>query len=248
MNFLRRLFITSLWFTSSLFAADIGPVQIGIESFNPPFTMQGAKGSLYGFDIEMMNTLCKMIQRTCQYHVMSFDQLIPAVQNRQIDIALSSITITPERSAIVNFTMPYLLSYSRFLVKASSKSQPFTLAFLNGKKIGLETGTIFPQQLSVMGVQDPKLKFYASVSDQLTGLSKGEVDIILLDNPTATYWASNSSDIFQVAGPSYMYGYGLGIAIYPGEPALLNALNQALVQYQNSSEFKQNYNRYLQEF
>ncbi|EHL31287.1 transporter substrate-binding domain-containing protein [Legionella drancourtii] len=248
MNFIRRVLLASICLTSTVFAADLPVLNIGTESFNPPFVMQGSKKEIYGFDIDMMNTLCKIMQRTCQYHIMRFDTLIDAVARKEIDMAISSITITPERAKIVNFSLPYLPSYSRFVTKPSTKTEPFTLAFLNGKRIGLETGTIFPQQLDAMGVKNPKLKMYASVSDQLTGLNKNEVDIILLDNPTATYWASNSSDTFQLAGPAYMYGYGLGIAVNPSETSLLTSLNQVLLQYQNSTEYKQNYDRYLLEF
>jgi polar amino acid transport system substrate-binding protein len=248
MNFLRRILLASLCFSTNLFAADLPVLNIGTESFNPPFVMQGSNKAIYGFAIDMMNTLCKMMQRTCTYRVMRFDALIDAVARKEIDMAISSITITPERAKIVNFSLPYLLSYSRFLTKTSAKAEPFTLAFLNGKRIGLEAGTVFPQQLDAMGVKDAKLKMYPSVSDQLTALNKGEVDIILLDNPTAMYWAANSSDTFQLAGPAYMYGDGLGIAVNPGEPNLLTALNQVLLQYQNSNDYKQSYDRYLQEF
>ncbi|MGL5741549.1 MAG: transporter substrate-binding domain-containing protein [Legionella sp.] len=201
--------------------------------------MQGANHEIYGFDIEMINNICKIINRTCQFHVMRFDQLIEAVANKQIDAAVSSITITPERSKIVNFSLPYLLSYSRFLERQSSPKQPFNLGMLNGKKIGLETGTVFSEQLSAMGVKNPILKEYSSVENQLNALSNKEVDIILLNNATAIYWASNSSDTFRLAGPPYMYGYGYGIVLSPAEPGLLTLINQALVQYQNSDAYKQ---------
>jgi polar amino acid transport system substrate-binding protein len=254
MNFIRCLFIASICFTSALFAADepvlpLFPVlNVGTESFNPPFVMQGSKNEIYGFDIDMMNSLCKTMQRTCKYHVLRFDELLTAVAKGEVDMAISSITITPERAKIVSFSLPYLLSYSRFLTRPSTAPASFSLAYLNNKKIGLETGTIFAQQLDTMGVKNPQLKFYPSVATQLTGLNKGEVDIILLDNPTANYWASNSSDTFKLAGPAYMYGYGLGIAINPSQNELLNTVNQILLQYQNSNDYKQNYNRYLLEF
>ncbi len=99
-----------------------------------------------------------------------------------------------------------------------------------------------------MGVKNPNVKIYDNGQDQLKGLSNNEVDLILIDNPTAIYWASNSSDVFKLVGPPFMYGYGYGIAINPSDPNLATALNQALVQYQNSIRYKQNYDRYLNEF
>ena len=37
------------------------------------------------------------MHRTCDFKIMGFRQLIPAVANKQIDIALSAMAITGER-------------------------------------------------------------------------------------------------------------------------------------------------------
>lgn len=210
--------------------------------------MQSTQNDAYGFDVDMMNNLCKIMNRTCVFHVMRFDKLIDAVATNKLDVAVSSITITTERAKIVNFSLPYLLSYSRFLERQTNKKENFSLDLLNSKKIGLETGTVFSEQLKEMGVKNPNIKEYASIEDQLSALSRGDVDIILLDNATAIYWASNSSDTFKLIGPPYMYGYGYGIVITPANSDLLTRLNEALVQFQNSDVYKQNYNKYLLEF
>ncbi|MBN9229397.1 MAG: arginine ABC transporter substrate-binding protein [Legionella sp. 40-6] len=246
-----RIFrLISIWIIalSTCSAQDLPILNIGTESFNPPFVIQGSKKEIYGFDIDLMNALCRQMERTCNYRIMRFDELLPAVTRKEIDIAISSITITPERAKIVTFSLPYLPSYSRFMMKTTSKVIPFSLDFLNNKKIGLESGTVFEQQLLSMGVKNPKIKFYKSISDQLTGLNNGDVELLLIDNPTARYWSSNSSANFMLAGPSYMYGYGLGIAINNDEQSLLTAINEALLRFQNSPEYKQNYDRYLAEF
>jgi polar amino acid transport system substrate-binding protein len=241
---IRLLLLLFFCLNSSLFAEG-EPLNVGIESFSPPFVMQGAHHEIFGFDIDMMNSLCKIIHKTCTFRVMRFDQLLTAVANRQIDAAVSSITITPARSKIVNFSMPYLLSYSRFLQKQSAPNTPFSLELLKGKKIGIEAGTIFLQELDSLGVKNSTIKEYSNVNEQLVALGKDEVDFILLDNATAIYWASNSSKTFRLIGPSLMYGYGYGIAINLNDQSLLNELNNALVQYQSSNEYKQNYNKYF---
>ncbi|CAM3037861.1 arginine ABC transporter substrate-binding protein [Legionella steigerwaltii] len=243
----RLILIAFICFTSSLFAQG-EPLNVGIESFDPPFVMQGTRNEAYGFDVDMMNSLCKIMDRKCVFHVMRFDKLIDAVVNNKLDIAISSITITNERAKIVNFSLPYLLSYSRFLERQSNSKEAFSLNLLNSKRIGLETGTVFLDQLKEMGVNNPNIKEYAGIEDQLAALSRGDVDVILLDNATAIYWASNSADTFKLIGPPYMYGSGYGIVVNPANPNLLTELNQALVKFQNSDEYKQNYNKYLLEF
>jgi polar amino acid transport system substrate-binding protein len=221
---------------------------IATETFTPPFEMR-ASDQIYGFDIDMMNALCKIMKRTCQFKIMRFEQIIDAVAKKDVDAAISSITITTERAKRVDFTLPYLLSYSRFLTTtANSTKQSFGLLALKDKKIGVESGSIFPDQIQKMGVINPSIINYPTADNMLEALRAGSVDYLLLDNPTAVYWAANSSGAFTVVGEPTVYGYGLGIAVNPSEKDLLSAMNAALLQYQNSAEYKLNYDTYLKQF
>jgi len=246
MNFLPNLLIALIFFSSPLFALE--PLNVGVESFDPPFVIQQGSNAVFGFDIDMMNSLCKKIDRTCRFKIMKFDDLIPAVANKTVDVAVSSITITSDRSKLVNFSAPYLLSYSRFLSKKLTNKTSFGLNLLNGKRIGIVTGTIFVQQLQDMGVKDPVIVYFDRVQESLEALSSDDVDFLLVDNPTALYWETNSSGAFAAVGPPYMYGYGLGIAVNNTDAGLLKSINQALIQYQASTDYKNNFETYLQQF
>lgn len=242
------MFLLATFFFNSQGFAQGELLIVGVQSFVPPFVMQGTNHELYGFDIDLVNSLCKIIQRKCQFKIMKFSELLPSVQNKTLDLAVSSITITADRAKIVSFTLPYLLSYSRFIQLTKSENQAFGLDALNNKKIGIETGTIFGDQIMLMGIKNPIIKNYNTLDNLLDGLSNGEVDYALIDNPTALYWASNSAGAIKTAGDAYMYGNGYGIAISKSNPVLLDALNKALLQYENSDDYKSNYNRYLSQF
>lgn len=245
MTFIRHLLMAFILSLSTAYAEG-PPLNVGIQGFNPPFEIQGADNEVYGFDVDMMNSLCKIINRTCVFHVIKFDLLLNALETRKIDVAVSSLTITAERSALVNFTLPYLLSYSRFLGSVDSAKQPFSLSVLNNKKIGVESGTIFGDQIKALGVINPTIKQYDNMDLLVEALGKKEVEYILFDSPTATYWAANSGGEFSVIGPPLLYGYGFGIAVNKEDRQLLQELNRALLQYQNSEEYKANYNKYLE--
>lgn len=245
MNLIRCILIIFASFISPLYAAG-EPLNVAIDSFTPPFEMQGANHEVFGYDIDVMNSLCAIMGRTCQYHIMRFNQLLPAVVDKKVDVAISSITITAERSELINFSLPYLLSYSRFLSNHSTDlKQSFTLDLLNNKTIGIEEGTIFTQQIKDMGIKNTTIKEYRTVDLLLEGLSQKKVDFILVDNATAVYWGANSSGAFTVVGSPLLYGNGYGIAVNKINRQLLQSINSALLQYQNSNEYKINYNKYL---
>lgn len=243
MNFICRFLIVFSVLIPNLFAAN-EPLVVGVANYSPPFVTLGANNQIYGFDIDMMNNLCAILKRTCQFKVMRFDQLLPAVENNMIDAAVSSITITPERAKLVHFTLPYLLSYSRFLAKAP-QTQAFSLALLNNKTIGIESGSIFKNQIIAMGIQNPKVEEFSTSQDMLEQLESGQVDFLLLDSPETLFWEANSAGALIKVGPAYMYGFGLGIA---AKSELITPLNKALVQYQSSPAYKANFTRYVSQF
>jgi polar amino acid transport system substrate-binding protein len=249
MNLIRRiLLLTFIFLLNPLFAAG-EPLNVGVDSYTPPFVMEGDAKKLYGFDIDMMSALCKSIQRTCNYVPMRFEDLLNAVATQKVDVAVSSITITAERSKNVNFSDPYLLSFSRFLTNHTDESnQPLSLELLKNKKIGVVAGTVFKDQIKDMGIINPTVVEYRNTEVMLEALRNDTLDYVLFDNPTALYWAANSSGAFAVIGKPYLYGYGLGIAVDPNEENLLENINQALLKFQQSNEYKMSYSTYIQNF
>jgi len=243
----RASFLVSfLFFTClPLQAAEGAPLRIAVSGFNPPFVMQTANKQLYGFDISMMESICKNIKRSCQFEIMPFSNLLNAVQTEKTDIAINSITITPERAKLVNFSLPYLLSNSLFLGPKEMADKPFDPAILKGRSIGMSAGTIFVDIIKAMGIENAKIVEFSQLNNEIEALVNGDIDVALMDEPSARYWQIQSSNKLVVLGKPLIYGFGLGIAVNKDDLNLLDQINKGLLQYQNSEEFKQNYNRYI---
>lgn len=220
---------------------------VAVDNFSPPFVLRGANSQLYGFDIAMMENICQRIHRTCKYKPMPFNRLLDAVQQGQAEIAVGSIIITPERMTKVNFSIPYLLSESRFLGRTELAKQPFQIALLNDRKIGVESGTVFPDVLSSL-ISKPQMTLYDNLDDVIVALHDGDIELALMDAPTALYWQSQSSGTLTALGKPFSYGFGLGIAVNRNSPDLLNKINRAISDYEKSTAFKGDYQKYMVSF
>jgi polar amino acid transport system substrate-binding protein len=229
-------------------ATTLPPLKIGIGRFSPPFEIEYSPTVRYGFDVTLAEFLCKSLSRPCQFVPMSFSQLLMAVESNQVDMAIGAITITAERSERVNFTTAYLPSQSRFIGPTQLASQVFSLDLLSNKKIGIESGTVFPKQIQEMGIKNPILIPFETEESLVEALSAGEVDIALMDSPTAEYWQNHSGDALKLIGPHFPYGFGYGIAVNKFNLTLLHALNQRITEFLNSNQFKQAYKMYFEDF
>lgn len=241
-------FVSLLFFSSFSLHAEGEVLKVAVNSFSPPFVMQSANNQLYGFDIELMENICKNLNRSCQFEMMRFQDLIDAVQTKKADVAVSSIFITPERSALVNFSLPYLLSNSLFLGSKDKAKEPFRLGMLNNSTIGVEKGTIFDKMIDTLGIQNPKIVRYDKYADEIAALRDNDIDFVLMDEPAARYWQIQSSGTLMALGQPLVYGFGVAIAVNKDEGDLLNQINTALQQYQNSKDYKDSYDRYIAYF
>ena len=88
-------------------AADPAPLRVGVEGAYPPFSSVGPDGQIKGFDIDIAKALCEQIKAQCMLVQLDFDGMIPALQARKIDMIVASMSITPERLKVVDFSDKY---------------------------------------------------------------------------------------------------------------------------------------------
>ncbi|MCI1258711.1 MAG: transporter substrate-binding domain-containing protein [Bifidobacterium subtile] len=111
-------------------------IKVGALDTYPPMSFQ-QNGKLTGFEVDLLDAICKDQNMTAKYQVMKFDGLIPALQSKQVDVALT-ILKKPERTKIVDFSDVYMTSGLVVTVKKSSGINSFS--DLRGKKSSAPKG------------------------------------------------------------------------------------------------------------
>lgn len=247
---MKKIYFFTLYlliiFSSPINAQD--DLRVAVTPFAPPFVMESANHQYYGFDVAMMEYICRTIKRNCIFVPMRFVEMIDAVADKKVDIAVTSLTITSERLEKVNFSIPYLLSQARFITPTGTKDQNLNIGLLNDSTIGIRKGTIFPFIIKSLGVQNPKIIEFDNDPAMIDALQGGKIKIVLMDSPSATYWQSQSSKILKLLGKPFTFGFGFAIAVNRDQPELLDAINEALIKYQNGPDFKRDYNMYILNF
>jgi len=116
-----------------------GTLDVGVELSFAPMEFE-EMGKEAGADVELARALAKQMGVEVAFKNMPFDDLLTAVENGQVDIAMSSITITEERKQLVDF-VPYMEAGSGILVKKGNPSGILRLADLCDKTVALQEGT-----------------------------------------------------------------------------------------------------------
>lgn len=232
--------IISLIINSSLYS---GNILIGTSTYDPPFVMAtGNSGSLFGFEIDLMNEVCKRTHNTCQYKPFTFEKLLAEVSAGKVDIAVASITITEERQLSWIFSMPYLVSKAGLLTKTPNNINNFN--DVHEKKIGMVAGTVF-KAFSQTRFPDAIIREYTTQPALFQAMGNNDVDLIILDYVTAQYWINNNDHLFKLIGSPMNLGTGYGVMTAPDKSALISQINKALDDMQNDGTYLSIYQRYF---
>src|SRR5712692_2583909 len=122
----------------------LNPGTLIVESAypDPPFDIM-ENGTATGFDIELMRAVCRQLDlalRPVSYSGDDFNGIFAGLAKRTCDAVISGTTITPERSAIVLFSQPYLEFNQAIAVNRRLTPKISSPADLHGLTAGIQSG------------------------------------------------------------------------------------------------------------
>jgi ABC-type amino acid transport substrate-binding protein len=217
-------------------------LSVGITGSNPPFSDKvDQHNHFFGFDIEIMDQICKQMKAECHYVTMPYDDLFSAIENGKIDLAIDSIMITPDRQQKYLFSQPYLTSRERFMTNQSSPIK--TTNDLKNKRVGVRQLAPFEPLFNVLNENIAEI-VYPHMTNLLEGLANKKVDAILINNISAEYWSSNNNNQYKLIGDPIPLGDGFGIMAKMGRDKLIYDVNKAIQAIQADGTYKRIYKNY----
>jgi len=208
------------------------PLRMGVEGAYPPFNFVDSAGKVEGFDVDIGEALCARLARQCEWVVVPWDGLIPALQAGKFDVLMSSMTITAERSRQVLFTKPYYFSYGMMIANKGS-GLTFTTEGLKGHTVGVQAATTHEAWLRDKFGDAIELHAYPSSDDMFLDFQNGRLDAVFAEAPAMVPWmeANGGVKAYEQIGGNITdpaLGTEIGIAVRKDDTELVTRLNAAL--------------------
>jgi lysine-arginine-ornithine-binding protein len=217
-----------------------GTLSMGSDTTYRPFEFSDS-GEIVGFDVDLATEICSRLGLTLQVDSVAWDGIIPGLKTDKYDILMSAMTITPERSAEIDFTTPYYDSAQSIAVQESNNDIK-TEADLAGKNVGVQLDTT-GQELaeSIEGIKE--IFKYETIAAAFEDLKLGRIDAIVNDYPVNAYIAKTQGGTKVVKEIKTDEQYGIGVK--QGNTQLLDAINQALADIKADGTYDTIYTKWF---
>ncbi len=182
------LALSALALAPRLAAADGATWVVGANVGNVPWEFQDAQGKFVGFEIDLITEVAKRAGKAVRFENIPFNGLFSAVQSGRIDIALSSITVTPRRLASLAFSQPFYDSDQSLSVLKTSKING--LDDLAGKVVGVDTASTGDMwaTANMARYRLASISRYEGLAPAMLDLASGRIDVYISDLPAVAYF------------------------------------------------------------
>lgn len=187
------LFVCIFTLISCNSAKDENTLIVGTSADNPPYEFI-QNNQIVGLDIEIINKIAKHLGKNVVIENMDFNGLIAAIVSNKIDLAIASMSVTPERQAKIDFSDIYASSKIAVLYRTEDNFTHTT--DLANKTIGALLGSIWSQFAKSVSV-----KYNAKVVTLLNNLAlveelkSGAIDAVIVEEAQAASFIEQNPNL-----------------------------------------------------
>lgn len=196
-----------------------GVLKVAIDLGNPPYAMMDAAFKPTGSEVETAELLAKDLGWKIEFISVPTSGRIQFIVSGKADMALSTLSITPERLKAVDFSIPY--SEATIIVAGPKGAQLKSYAELAGKSVAVTRGTVNDTRLTentakVAGVQIVRFEDDPTASAAVTS---GQFAYYATSRPLMQALVKSNPKV-DLEEKFLAQAFPLGVAIRKGETGL----------------------------
>ena len=216
---------------------------VGSSATYPPFAYETPARQIAGFDVDVIQAIAAKAGFTVRLVNTPFTGVFAALNNGDLDLIISGVTITDRRRQSYDFSAPYFEARQLIAVPASSTVR--TLQDLSGKKVGVVTGSTADDVASrTFGKTSPNIRRFESTPLIISELAGGGVDAAMGDNGVIAYRVAQNPDLKTLDDKSFPEE-GFGIVVKKGDKALLDKLTAGLAAIRADGSYATIYKKWF---
>lgn len=159
-----------------------GQIRVGMTGNQPPMNVKSRTGAFIGLEVDLANVMAQALDVKLTMVPKPFPELLAALNNGEVDMVMSNMSITPERTLMVSFVGPYMLSGRSILTRSTLLAKASHPGDLN--RPGIKVAAIANstgQKLAEKYLKNTRLITIWDYDDAVRMVKEGEVDLLIAD-------------------------------------------------------------------
>lgn len=241
----KKLLIIAGLMTFASLAMAAGTLRVGMSADYPPLHFK-QDGRYMGIEADNAKAVGEILSRRVEIVQIPLDDLIPALQAGKVDVLMSGLSVTAERSQQLLFADSYLRVGQMAIMhksKVGRYSQPWAI-YREGVRVGVKsgsTGAAFAER----ELKDAVVRQYENTEQAFAALRSDEIDLYVHDAPTSWQLANGmeNDDLISLYAP--LTEEMLAWAVRKDDGALAADLNRALRLMRSNGTLQYILNRWI---
>ncbi len=220
-------------------------LRVGLSTRYPPVAFT-KDGELAGLEVDLARAAGEHIGKPIHFEVLEFDELIPALRSKKIDVIMSGMSVTEQRKEKVAFTEPYLRVGQMALVRADDFSRFVAPDGLNqsGVRVGFVGGTTSARYVAASLPRVTRVPV-AGADEGVEALREGAIDALIHDAPTIWRVSLDPNERELLALYEPLTEEYLAWGVRKDDPNLKGALDAFINQWKGDGRMDAVVNRWI---
>lgn len=203
-------------------------ILVGTEATFAPFEYMDDNGNIVGIDKDIVDAIFTELGMEYEMRHVGWEAVFQQVQNGELDMGASGITITDERKETFDFTEPYFEATQVIVVTEDSPIE--SAKDLEGKKVSVQINSTGHQAAKkLLGETNPNILAYENLPLAIQEVINGTAQAAIGDNAVVyEYLKNNPNAKLKVIEDDAFEKEYYGFIVKKGNKELLDLLNEGL--------------------
>lgn len=214
-------------------------ITVGVKTDTPPFGYLDKDGKNIGFDIDLARYIAGKLlhdENKVEFVSVTPTDRIMKLSSGNVDMIVATMSITPNRQAVVDFSIPYHTAGQAILVKKNSNVT--TLMDLRGKKVIIVFGSTVEANLR-SNVPNISIIGYKTYPEAFKALKEGKADAMIADDTILFGFALSDNSVKILPKRYSKEPYGIAVRQEESSSELLKTINIELQEALNRGTLRQ---------
>lgn len=220
-------------------------IKFGMELEYAPFETIDKEGKATGFSVAYAEKLAASLGKKAEIVAMKYDALIPALENKSIDMIISSMTITEERQKRVDFSESYANPTLYALTSANANITALDQINQDNITVAVKTGTVSAYWVN-QNAPKAKVKSFDSMDAALLDVAGNQSQVAIYD-PITIYSFQEKHPQTKIITTPITNISGWGIALPKGDKELKTKVDEFIKKAKTDGTIETLKKTYLEE-